>query len=294
MLSVTTRSAERNGMPGLAPGPRSPNATMETGHCDATSPSVSRSRESTWPAWSSWRTAADCRDPRIQQQQRGPGRLPVRDLSAQRGGVRGGSPREDQPDGNPPGPRAEARDGRRRVSGEAPAPHHLLYRRGHHHNGRAERISHTRPEHQQVSSGNAACLERLAHRLIARDQASPADLGGHPVRGAVADRHLGAGVGPGLRRARMPVQEQSGSRRDEDQRGDRAAGDDGAAAAPLPRTGWWRRGCRCRSGALTSAVLAWAGAAVSLAVPASGGGAVPSSRGAAPSPGRPARSPGGR
>src|SRR5215470_14994320 len=57
------------------------------------------------------------RDLRIQLHKRGPGCSAVRDLLAQRGGVRGGSPREDQPDGNPPRSRAEARDGRRRVSG---------------------------------------------------------------------------------------------------------------------------------------------------------------------------------
>jgi hypothetical protein len=43
--------------------------------------------------------------------------------------------------------------------------------------------------------------------------------------------------------------------------------------------------------ALSSAALAWAGAAATRAVPASGGGATLWSRRAAPSPGRPARSP---
>ena len=48
--SVCARSAERNGLPALAPGPESLNATIRTGYFAAMCAIVISSRMSTWPA----------------------------------------------------------------------------------------------------------------------------------------------------------------------------------------------------------------------------------------------------
>jgi hypothetical protein len=58
---------ERNGIPRLAPGPRSPNPMMVTGHCDNNSASVSRSPGSDLPALKLLTGHCRCRD-RAQQQ----------------------------------------------------------------------------------------------------------------------------------------------------------------------------------------------------------------------------------
>ena len=261
MLSVTTRSAERNGMPALAPGPRSPNAMMETGHCDANSPSVSRSRESTWPPWSSWRAMADAVTGPAAQTRSRPSSGP-RSLCAARRRTRrlpaGRSP--GWKSARPPSRSSRWPPARQRRGAGSPT----IFFTAAVTTTTAERSGQPhRPEHQQVSSGNAACLECLAHRLIARDQASPADLGGHPVRGAVADRHLRAGFGlafavpacrvrskadPAERRTSVAIALPVMMARPRPRFRGRAV----AAGMPVPL------------GAPTSAVLAWAGAAVSL------------------------------
>ena len=169
-------------MSALAPGPGFPNCTMLIGWCPATKTRASSSRESTAPAVSCPLASAGTEICGASEQRRAGG-LPVGQVGAELGLVRGGAVRGDHPDGDEGRPGAEGREnGRRPGAGEAAAEQAQDGRRLDHH-GRADRDLRGRPEHEQLARGEAVRPERRAHRRITGDLDVPADLLGHPGGG---------------------------------------------------------------------------------------------------------------